>query len=90
MVIHSNLIHLPVTILPLKFASVVSTHIESLLSCNLSSKVTIKWPNDILVIDRKIAGIQITRELDYLLIGVGVNVKYAPIYCDKVVKRPST
>jgi len=88
--IHSNLIHFPTTLLPLKFASIVATRIHSLLQCHLSSKVTVKWPNDILVNDKKMAGILITREQDYLMIGLGVNVKRAPIFSTKGVQRPST
>lgn len=43
------------------------------------SPLSIKWPNDILVGGQKISGILIERpELDWLLIGTGVNVAYAP------------
>ena len=34
----------------------------------------IKWPNDVLVGDRKVAGILAEREGDALVVGVGVNV----------------
>lgn len=51
---------------------------ETLLSMT-SLKVNIKWPNDILINGRKIAGIltEISTEMDridYVVIGVGVNV----------------
>ncbi len=51
---------------------------EALLSLT-SLKVRIKWPNDILVKGRKVAGIltEISTEMDridYVIIGVGVNV----------------
>jgi BirA family transcriptional regulator, biotin operon repressor / biotin---[acetyl-CoA-carboxylase] ligase len=43
----------------------------------------IKWPNDILVNDRKICGIltEMTAELDkinYIVLGIGVNANFAP------------
>lgn len=37
-----------------------------------------KWPNDILVAGKKIAGILLEREDDALIVGVGVNVVSAP------------
>jgi len=36
----------------------------------------IKWPNDIVVADRKLAGILAEREGDALVVGVGVNVNW--------------
>jgi len=51
---------------------------EALLSLT-SLKIRIKWPNDILISGRKIAGIltEISTDMDridYVVIGVGVNV----------------
>jgi BirA family biotin operon repressor/biotin-[acetyl-CoA-carboxylase] ligase len=51
---------------------------EALLSLT-SLKINIKWPNDILIKGRKVAGIltEISTEMDridYVVIGVGVNV----------------
>jgi BirA family biotin operon repressor/biotin-[acetyl-CoA-carboxylase] ligase len=39
---------------------------------------TIKWPNDILVDDKKISGILIEYSGDYVVIGVGINVNSNP------------
>ena len=56
------------------------------------AKVNCKWPNDILVGNRKISGIllesQLTPlgEIDWLIIGVGLNVKNFP----KDVEFPAT
>ena len=36
----------------------------------------IKWPNDVVVADRKLAGILAEREGDALVVGVGVNVNW--------------
>ncbi|MEQ1789623.1 MAG: biotin--[acetyl-CoA-carboxylase] ligase [Rickettsiales bacterium] len=46
----------------------------------------LKWPNDVLVDDKKIAGILLessssqSGNLDYLIIGFGINVKESPDY----------
>jgi len=47
---------------------------------NLSTKL--KWPNDVLVNDKKIAGILIEtagKNNEYIIVGIGVNIKAAPI-----------
>ncbi|OUJ14026.1 biotin--[acetyl-CoA-carboxylase] ligase [Acetobacter okinawensis] len=40
--------------------------------------LTIKWPNDILLDGRKMGGILIEREGDYVLVGLGANLAAAP------------
>lgn len=47
------------------------------LAIDLSS-VQIKWPNDLLIGDAKLAGILLERAGDAVVIGFGVNVAYAP------------
>ena len=43
-------------------------------------KVQIKWPNDVLVDDKKICGILFEKgPLNYWVMGIGINVKQAPI-----------
>jgi BirA family transcriptional regulator, biotin operon repressor / biotin---[acetyl-CoA-carboxylase] ligase len=43
----------------------------------------IKWPNDILVSDAKLAGILLEREGDHLIVGVGINIASAPELSDR-------
>ena len=43
-----------------------------------ASEVKLKWPNDVLVRGRKIAGILLEAHADALAIGIGVNLKSAP------------
>lgn len=40
--------------------------------------VTVKWPNDILVDGKKISGTLIESSSDWFLIGIGINIAYAP------------
>ena len=56
-------------------------------SANLSSSVTVKWPNDIYVDDRKIAGILIENQLSgqhigRCIIGCGININQTEFHSD--------
>lgn len=44
------------------------------------NKINLKWPNDVLINDKKLAGILVETEAnaDWAVIGMGVNVKSAP------------
>lgn len=42
------------------------------------SRLTIKWPNDILLDGQKMGGILIEREGDYVLVGLGANLEATP------------
>lgn len=48
--------------------------------------VRLKWPNDVIVGDAKLAGILLERQGDLVVIGVGLNVAHHPDLPD----RPST
>ena len=91
---------LPMTILPVRIGIIMAERIDALLqSCrqeqsaaatdtdkNLAAMTTIKWPNDVLVDEKKISGVLIenakTKLIEssnyWFLIGIGVNVAYAP------------
>lgn len=46
------------------------------------SSITLKWPNDVLVNDKKVAGILLETagaNSEYVVVGVGVNVKKCPM-----------
>jgi BirA family biotin operon repressor/biotin-[acetyl-CoA-carboxylase] ligase len=43
-----------------------------------SGALSIKWPNDILINVQKACGILIERDGEFAVIGIGVNVAYAP------------
>lgn len=50
------------------------------VSCCLldHTPMMLKWPNDLLIRDGKVAGILLERHGDSVVIGVGVNVRFAP------------
>mmetsp|Transcript_31776 Transcript_31776/g.69812 ORF Transcript_31776/g.69812 Transcript_31776/m.69812 type:complete len:385 (-) Transcript_31776:1293-2447(-) len=79
------IVNIPVTLLPLKVGSIVAKLVhDRLRSQKAWARVAVKWPNDVLVDDKKIAGILIESHYDettrksWYLIGVGVNVAHAP------------
>ncbi|CAN0023823.1 unnamed protein product [Ascophyllum nodosum] len=41
-------------------------------------RVSLKWPNDVLLDGDKVAGVLIEAELPFLLVGIGVNVRNKP------------
>ncbi|HYM19117.1 MAG TPA: biotin--[acetyl-CoA-carboxylase] ligase [Micropepsaceae bacterium] len=61
----------------LGFAMALGTA-EMLEAYTSATEVKLKWPNDVLVQGRKIAGILLEAYGDALAIGVGVNLKSAP------------
>ena len=64
-----------IAVIPLAIANIVATYLRDVFSIDAG----IKWPNDILVGGRKIAGIlseaRIQDNRAYLLIGTGINVE---------------
>lgn len=57
-------------------ALAVAETVDTLLPRNLRS--ILKWPNDVLVEDAKIAGILLETEGDAAILGIGLNVLEAP------------
>ena len=64
------------------FSAVMVNSIVSLINRYVKEKINIKWPNDILVNNNKIAGIMTEivklNEVKYIIIGVGINILSAP------------
>ena len=44
----------------------------------LNVPVKIKWPNDLLINDRKFGGILVERRESHILVGTGININYSP------------
>lgn len=68
-----------ITLLPLQIGVLIAHSLQ-----RYSKHIAVKWPNDVLVEDQKIAGVLIENWLSpsdhsvWLIIGVGVNVVFAP------------
>src|SRR5437762_1802446 len=62
-------------LVPLEMANIVATYLREVFAID----ARVKWPNDVLVEGRKIAGILIEARLQsdraYMLIGTGINVE---------------
>ena len=70
---------IPLTLLPLKIGELTASLVQKELeSCGASGRVTVKWPNDVLVDDKKISGTLIENDSNWFLIGIGINVAHAP------------
>ena len=66
----------PLTLVPLRIGSLLHPIIRSRVGS--AATVQLKWPNDVLVDDKKVSGMLIEIENDKLLIGIGMNVMSAP------------
>ncbi|MGI0102620.1 MAG: biotin--[acetyl-CoA-carboxylase] ligase, partial [Nitrosotalea sp.] len=58
----------------------------------LQLRPKLKWPNDLTLNDKKVAGILVdasieSNQIDYLVIGVGINFKIQPSVITKIVKN---
>ena len=75
-----------VATLPLVVGLAVVQAAQPLLGPPLRASIRLKWPNDVLVGGRKLAGILCERHGDLVVAGVGVNVgqtEFAPEIADK-------
>jgi biotin-(acetyl-CoA carboxylase) ligase len=81
--------NVPLSLLPLRIGSLVANRVQGLLDkCGDDDDkadpqppmVAVKWPNDVLVDEKKISGVLIESSAngDWFLIGIGVNLAYAP------------
>lgn len=63
-------------------SAVMANSITEFMGRHVNEKINIKWPNDILIDNNKIAGIMSEivefNEIKYILIGVGVNISSSP------------
>mmetsp|Transcript_14198 Transcript_14198/g.21886 ORF Transcript_14198/g.21886 Transcript_14198/m.21886 type:complete len:283 (+) Transcript_14198:136-984(+) len=74
------------TLLPLQVGILVAERLEKVLkeACNSKEhKINVKWPNDVLLNDEKIAGTLIESKVvegsTWFMIGIGVNLAAAPM-----------
>lgn len=59
-------------------ALVAAVALQQVASANGANTARIKWPNDLLVGNAKVAGILLERAGDWVVIGCGVNLVHAP------------
>lgn len=64
-----------VSTFPLVVGLAVVRAVRGLLPAEVVRTVLLKWPNDVLVGGRKVAGILCERDGDRVIVGIGVNVK---------------
>lgn len=69
-------------------ANTLTTQLEE-LAPNNTRLVSVKWPNDVLLEQKKVAGILIEYHDSHYIVGIGVNVQSAPLI-DPTSGRPST
>ncbi|WP_269077718.1 biotin--[acetyl-CoA-carboxylase] ligase [Sphingobium baderi] len=70
---------------PHTLALVAANAVHALIAPLADGQARIKWPNDVLVDDAKIAGILLERAGDAVIVGIGINVKDHPQGLDRPV-----
>ena len=71
------------------FSILTAVEVASLIEKYDINNVSIKWPNDILIGDKKVCGILLEGQVpDYLVVGVGLNVNQKEFSDD--LRRPAT
>ncbi len=81
-----------VATLPLVVGLAVVQAICDLLPADGTRKVALKWPNDVLIGGRKVAGILCERNGETVIVGVGINVKqrvFSPELANKAISLGS-
>eukprot|EP01035_Chromulina_nebulosa_P017488 gene17488-23041_t len=71
-----NLITIPLTLTPLRIGTLIYPLIRSRVSDDVS--VHVKWPNDILIDNRKVCGVLIELDNSRMVIGIGCNIGSSP------------
>ncbi|CAA6801396.1 MAG: BirA, biotin-(Acetyl-CoA-carboxylase) ligase [uncultured Campylobacterales bacterium] len=65
--------------LKINSSSIYFSMIIKLTLAKLGSKASVKWPNDLYLNDKKIAGIICEFNKNSIIVSMGINTKYAPI-----------
>ncbi|MBJ7603471.1 MAG: biotin--[acetyl-CoA-carboxylase] ligase [Candidatus Dormibacteraeota bacterium] len=63
-------------VLPAHSLASLAAGVATAVACG--PEVRLKWPNDLLAQGRKLAGILVERRGDHCVVGVGVNLSWAP------------
>lgn len=77
----------------LSVAKAISKAVSETISSENSHNVQIKWPNDVLLDNKKIAGIlteaSFDSKLNYVIVGIGINVN-TPHFDDELVHKATS
>ena len=76
------------TLVPIAISLALCLAIEK----TLKIKPELKWPNDVTVNGKKVAGVLVdasivSNEIEYMIIGVGINFKIKPIELANAIKK---
>jgi hypothetical protein len=77
MVFKLSMIRIPLTLVPLRMGTLIIPSIKSRVLPG-GPPVQLKWPNDVLIGEKKICGILIEVDQDRVVVGIGCNVQHAP------------
>lgn len=69
-------IHIPLTLIPLRIGTIIAPIIRRQISSDHT--VFLKWPNDVLIDDKKVCGILIEIDGDRVFVGIGCNIQSVP------------
>ncbi|MFP4143934.1 MAG: biotin--[acetyl-CoA-carboxylase] ligase [Phycisphaeraceae bacterium] len=79
---------------PLVAGLAVRDVVAELVGGGLAERLKLKWPNDLLLCERKLAGILCEQTLGpgrrTLLVGIGINANLAPAELGTDLRRPAT
>jgi len=87
-IIHPKFSVSSTTLVPIAISLALCLAIEKILKI----KPELKWPNDVTVKGKKVAGVLVdasivSNEIEYMIIGVGINFKIKPIELANVIKK---
>lgn len=85
-------ISIPLTLIPLRIGTLLLPVLQSKLPASVSESTKLKWPNDVLIDGKKVSGMLMEMDGDYLFVGIGCNVVVAPFVesAGENAGRPST
>ena len=78
--------------MPTLFPIAASVALSDAIEKSLGVKSELKWPNDVLIKGKKVAGILInvsltSNQIDYIVLGVGINFDVNPNAIEKIIKN---
>lgn len=75
----------------LSFVTAVAVHSTiTALPSKKTNNIILKWPNDVLINNKKVSGILIESIKNYLIIGVGINIIVSPVSVDQEITNLSS